>query len=76
MNGRPTASELLATHGAVLTRSHLAELGYGRSAIDAIFRALPVVVPPGSHRPHITREDYLDLVERHTYRDGDRVRPT
>jgi hypothetical protein len=43
--------------------------------VDAVFRALDVVVFPGSRRPAVKREDYLELVERCTYRD-DRVRPT
>jgi hypothetical protein len=43
--------------------------------VDAVFRELDVVVFPGSRRPAIKREDYLELVERCTYRD-DRVRPT
>lgn len=73
MTGRPTAAELLETPGALLTRSHLRELGLGRSAIDAIFRELDVVVFPGSSRPMIRREDYLALVERSTYAEG-RVR--
>ena len=73
MNGRPTAAELLRTEGALLTRSHLAELGLGRSAVDAVFRRLPVVVFAGSSRPHIRREDYLALVAESTYND-DRVR--
>jgi hypothetical protein len=72
---RPTAAKLLATPGAMLTRSHLAELGLGRSAVDAVFRRLPVVVFPGSTRPHVRREDYLELVEQSTY-DDDRVRLT
>jgi len=69
----PTAAELLRTEGALLTRSHLRELGLGRAAIDAIFRRLPVVVFPGSNRPHIRRENYLELVAQSTYDDG-RVR--
>lgn len=75
MTGRPEASELLETPGALLTRSHLAQLGLGRAAIDAVFRELDVVVFPGSSRPHVRREDYLELVERSTY-GNDRVRPT
>ena len=67
MNGWPSAAELLATPGALLTRSHLAELGLGRAAIDAIFRELDVVVFPGSSRPHVRVADYLALVERSTY---------
>jgi hypothetical protein len=71
----PTATQLLNTPGALLTRSHLRELGLGRAAIDAIFRKLPVVVFPGSSRPHVRREDYLELVEQATY-DDRRVRLT
>lgn len=74
MTGPPPATALLETPGAMLTRGHLAELGYGRAAIDAIFRQLPIVAIPGTRRPMIRREDYLELVERSTYR-GDRVRP-
>jgi hypothetical protein len=68
-----TAAELLATPGALLTRTHLAELGLGRSAIDAVFRQLDVVVFPGSSRPHIRRDDYVQLVDDSTYTAG-RVR--
>jgi hypothetical protein len=69
----PSATELLKTPGALLTRSHLRELGLGRAAIDAVFRQLPVVVFPGSSRPHIRRDDYLALVEQSIY-DDHRVR--
>lgn len=75
MTGSPKATELLDTPGALLTRSHLRELGLGRAAIDAVFRQLPIVVFPGSSRPHIRREDYLELVEQATY-DDTRVRLT
>lgn len=73
MTGQPSAAELLATPGALLTRSHLRDLGLGRSAIDAIFRQLDVVVFPGSSRPHVRVEDYLALVDASTY-GNDRVR--
>jgi hypothetical protein len=72
---RPTAADLLATPGALLTRSHLRELGLGRAAVDAVFRKLPVVVFPGSSRPHVRREDYVELVTASTY-DKSRVRLT
>jgi hypothetical protein len=72
---RPAAAELLETHGALLTRSDLRELGLERRAVDAVFRALPVVALPGYSRPMIRAVQYLELVEQHTYRD-DRVRPT
>ena len=68
------AAELLATPGALLNRTHLRELGLERRAVDAVFRALPVVALPGYSRPLIRAEQYLELVEHHTFR-GDRVRP-
>jgi len=70
---RSPASELVTTPGALLTRSHLRELGLERRAIDAVFRAVPVVALPGYTRPMIRAEDYLELLEANTYR-GDRVR--
>ena len=73
MTHGPAAADLLATPGALLTRTHLRELGLGRSAIDAVFRELEVVVFPGSTRPHVKRDDYLELVGRSTY-DDSRVR--
>jgi hypothetical protein len=72
---RPSPAELLETPGALLTRSHLRGLGLERRAIDAVFRALPVVALPGYSRPLIRAEQYLELVEEHTYSD-DRVRPS
>jgi hypothetical protein len=71
---RRPAADLLATQGALLTRSHLRELGLERRAIDAVFRVLPVVALPGYSRPMIRADEYLALVEQHTSRD-DRVRP-
>lgn len=71
---RPPAAELLETPGALLTRSHLRGLGLERRAIDAVFRALPVVALPGYSRPMIRAEEFLELVDNCTYRD-DRVRP-
>jgi hypothetical protein len=70
----PSSALLLATPGALLTRSHLRQLGLERRAIDAVFRALPVVSLPGYSRPMIRADHYVALVEQHTYRD-DRVRP-
>jgi hypothetical protein len=74
VSGNPTAAELLERPGALLTRSHLRELGLGRNAVDAVFRALPVVALPGYTRPMIRVADYLAYLDEHTYRD-DRVRP-
>jgi hypothetical protein len=56
---------------AIVTR---AELGYERRAVDAIFRACPVVALPGYSRPMIQVADYHALVRANTY-DGNRVRP-
>lgn len=69
------AAKLLQTPGAVLTRSHLRELGWERRGVDAIFRALPVVAVDGYSRPVIRVDDYLELVQQSTFRD-DRVRPS
>jgi hypothetical protein len=59
---------------AVLSRGDLRDLGYERRAVDAIFRACPVVSIPGYARPLIRVADFLAFLEQHTYR-GDRVRP-
>ena len=64
----------LANSEAVLSRTDLRELGYERRAVDAIFRACPVVSLPGYSRPLIRAEDFRVFLEEHTYR-GDRVRP-
>src|SRR6478609_7702880 len=72
---RRSATDLLNTPGALLTRSHLRELGLERRAVDAVFRALPIVVLPGYTRPMIRAEQFLALVDDYTYSD-DRVRPT
>ncbi len=70
---RVPAADLLRTRGALLTRTHLRELGLERRAVDAVFRALPVVWLPGYSRPMIRAEEYVELLERSVYR-GDRVR--
>jgi hypothetical protein len=63
------------TPGALLTRTHLRELGLERRAVDAVFRVCPVIALPGCSRPLIRVEDYRTFLEKHTY-NGDRVRPT
>jgi hypothetical protein len=70
----PEPERLLESPDALLTRSHLRALGLERRAIDAVFRALPVVALPGYSRPLIRARDYVELVATNTYR-GDRVRP-
>jgi hypothetical protein len=71
---RSSATELLETPDALLTRTHLRELGLERRAVDAVFRTLAVVALPGYSRPMIRVRDFLELLERCTFRD-DRVRP-
>ena len=71
---RPAAVARLENPDAVLSRSDLSELGYERRAIDAIFRACPVVSLPGYSRPLLRVADFRALLEEHTYRGG-RVRP-
>ena len=70
---KATAAELLATPAALLTRSHLRELGFERRTVDAIFRNVPIVALPGYSRPMLRLEDYAAFIEEHIYRD-DRVR--
>ena len=71
---RPTPAVRLDNPDAVLSRSDLAELGYERRAVDAIFRACPVVALPGYARPLIRVADFRAFLADHTY-SGDRVRP-
>jgi hypothetical protein len=63
----------LANPDALLSRTDLRELGLERRAVDAVFRALPVIVLPGYRRPLVRVAAYLELLERSTY-DGTRVR--
>lgn len=69
----PRAAELLREPDALLTRTHLRELGLERRAVDAVFRTLPVIVLPGYSRPLIRAADYRRLLDDSTY-DGSRVR--
>ena len=73
MSALPPAADRLGRPGAFLSRSDLRELGLDRRAVDAVFRACPVVVLPGYSRPLVRVEDYLALIEASTFR-GDRVR--
>ena len=57
-----TTVELLDQGTGLLTRSHLRALGLERRAIDAVFRALAVVILPGYSRPLIRVEDYVALI--------------
>jgi hypothetical protein len=73
VSGRPSAAERVANPDALLSRTDLRELGLERRAVDAVFRALPVIVLPGYRRPLVRARDYLELLERSTY-DNNRVR--
>ena len=61
----------------LLDRRTLAEeTGLPRSAIDAVFRALPTIHLPGLRKPLVRRADELELLERSTFvDDGRSVRP-
>jgi hypothetical protein len=74
MTTPPVTSGRLSDPDALLTRTDLRDLGLPRRAVDAVFRAVPVIVLPGYSRPMIKVGDYLALIEQSTYR-GDRVRP-
>jgi hypothetical protein len=71
---RPTAAELVTNPEALLNRGHLRELGLERRAVDAIFRACPVVAFPGYSRPVIRVRDYVALLDESTYDGSTRVR--
>ena len=73
MSARPPAAERLENPAAMLSRSDLRDLGLERRAVDAVFRACPVVVLPGYSRPLVRVSDYLDLLERSTFTE-ERVR--
>lgn len=74
MSARPSAAERLGVPEAFLSRGDLAELGLERRAVDAVFRAVPIVALPGYSRPLIRVVDYVAYLEEHTF-SGDRVRP-
>jgi hypothetical protein len=69
------SADRLERDDAFLSRTDLAQLGLPRRAVDAIFRALPVVSLPGYSRPLVRVADYRAYIEENTYR-GERVRPT
>jgi hypothetical protein len=75
VSDRPSATKLLETPGALLTRSDLRELGLERRAVDAVFRALPTVHLAGYARPLIRVEDYLKLIGERTYNGRTSTRP-
>jgi hypothetical protein len=73
MSTRPTPTERLTNPDAFLSRSDLQELGLGRRAVDAVFRAVPIVSLPGYSKPLIRVCDFEELVNRSLF-DGSKVR--
>jgi hypothetical protein len=71
---RLSLQDRLGLPDALLSRTDLRDLGLERRAVDAVFRALPIVMLPGYSRPFVKVADYLRLIEDSTYR-GDRVVP-
>ncbi len=63
----PAPAERLANPEALLSRTDLRELGLERRAVDAVFRALPVIVFPGYRRPLVRVANYVELLERSTF---------
>jgi hypothetical protein len=61
---------------ALIDRKTLAaETGLTRAAVDAVFRAVPVVVLPGCRKVFARREDVRRLLEESTF-TGAMVRPS
>jgi hypothetical protein len=69
LSRKPSAVELLEQGTGLLTRTHLRELALQRGAVDAVFRALDVVILPGYSRPMVRVEDYLKLIDDCTFGD-------
>jgi hypothetical protein len=61
---------LLDTPGALLSRSHLHELGLERRAVDAVFGALDVVVLAGYSQPRFAPSLEVVLVLRRDEQNG------
>jgi hypothetical protein len=78
VSDRRPAAELLAQRVGVLDSTHLAELGYSRRAMEALWRDIPLLDVPSFGRPLIPVEAYLAFLAGNTYCDrcGDRVRPS
>ena len=72
--GPAAASESTALPKLLDRKTLAAEMGLPRSAVDVVFRSLPVVALPGLRKPMVRREDVLRLLEESTFRDGERVR--
>jgi hypothetical protein len=71
---RPPATARLENPEAVLKRSDLRALGFQRRAVDAIFRACPIIALPGYARPLLRVADFQAFLAESTYNGRDRVR--
>ena len=60
---------LTSVHAAAPS-SHLRELGWTRTHIDAIWRACPMVILPGTRRPVLRVEDYLAYLDEGKCSEG------
>ena len=67
MSAVPAPSDRLSNPDALLSRTDLRALGLERRAVDAVFRALPVIVLPGYSRPLVRVADYVELLQRSTF---------
>ena len=72
---RPSAVELLQRPDALLTSTHLKELGLSQRAIDAVWRACPVVKFPGYDRPMVRVEHFRAFVDDSTFDGRSKVVP-
>jgi hypothetical protein len=77
VSDRRPAVELLEQGAGVLDSGHLAELGWSRRGMEALWRNCPVIALDDFARPLLRVEAYLAFLEGHTYCDhcADRVRP-
>jgi hypothetical protein len=75
VNELRSLTDRLDIRDAVYSRSDLTKLGFGRRAVDAIFRACPTVHLPGYSRPFIRVEHFRALIDERTYDGRTAVRP-
>jgi hypothetical protein len=61
--------------GALPSRTHLRDLSWGRTPIDATLGTLDVILIDGTRSPMIRREDFLACARGATYGDN-RIRPS
>jgi hypothetical protein len=72
----PSLRDRLDYPDAVLSRGDLQALGYGRRAVDAIFRACPTVHLDGYARPYVLVRDFRAHIAERTYDGRTAIRPS